>query len=112
MLKITTAIFATLFVLQTNAQIKKGSILVGGQITANSSKTNSVFQSLPNPYTQTNVEKSSLFGLNIGTAFKENKVIGLNFAFAANNETRESSPNNIYSQKINRNEIGLFLQTI
>ena len=108
MLKITTAIFATLFVLQTSAQIKKGAILLGGQIAASSNKSSSFIQFTPTSYTQNNTQKASVFGLNIGTAIKENKVLGLSFSTSSNKETRENSPNNIYTEKINQNEIGLF----
>lgn len=85
MIKITTAVIATLFVLNTNAQIKKGITLLGGQISANSSKINVGAQSfpIPNPYPvnpQNLVSKASLIGIKIGTAFKENKVIGINLS--------------------------------
>jgi hypothetical protein len=108
MLKITIAIIATLFVLQTNAQIKKGKVLLGGQIAANSNESKSVSQSPLNPYNQTNTQKSSLFGLSLGYAVKENKVIGFSFSSIANKETRFFSPNSTSSFKNNQNEIGVF----
>jgi Outer membrane protein beta-barrel domain len=108
MIKITTVLFAILFALQANAQIKKGSILLGGQIAANSNESKEVSPGFPTPISQTRTQKSSLVGLNIGTAIKENKIIGLNFNSSVIKENSEFSPNSTSSNKVNQFEIGLF----
>ncbi len=113
MLKITTLFIAILFATNANAQIKKGTTLLGGQIAANSSKTDITSQSfpLPNPYpinAQNLTYKATLIGINIGTAFKENKVIGLNFSTSTQKETDYYPSYDTSSTKINQNEIGVF----
>jgi hypothetical protein len=113
MIKITIAFIATLLVLNTNAQIKKGNTLLGGQIAANSSKFNSVIQYVPtpNPYpinAQSISSKASLIGINIGTAFKENKVIGLNFSTNTQKQTDYYPFYDTSSSKTNQYEIGIF----
>jgi hypothetical protein len=108
MLKISTLFIAILFATQTNAQIKKGKVLLGGQVAATSNESNGVSQSPLNPYTQNNTQKTSLFGLSLGYAVKENKVIGFSFSSLANKETRFFSPNNTSTSKTNQNEIGVF----
>lgn len=70
--------------LSSNAQINKGTVLLGGGISGNSSKTGE------GP-AQT---KNSWFSLapSIGFAVKENKVIGINLFYSHNKYAYNSSP--------------------
>jgi hypothetical protein len=108
MLNIPTLFIVILFAINANAQIKKGTTLLGGQIAANSGKSNVVTQTLPAPSTQNNTQKSSVVGINIGTAFKENKVVGLNFITTINKDETDFSSINTSTNKSNQYEIGLF----
>jgi hypothetical protein len=108
MLKITTLFIAILFATQTNAQIKKGKVLLGGQAAAGTSKSNIVTPSTPVSTTEINEKKSSLFGINIGTAYKENKVIGISFITSKIKETRDYFTSNSFSGKTNQYEIGVY----
>ena len=62
-----------------NAQIRKGSILLGGQI----SSYNSTIDYSTNQKSQKN--NSSTFNVSVGKAFKENSVVGLTLAFNLSN---------------------------
>ncbi len=112
MLKITTAIIAILFVLHSNAQIKKGTTLLGGQIGANSNEINIINQSypFPSPYpiTQDITNKSLVIGINIGTAFKENKVIGFTFTTLSQKGTSFYTSFDTSSSKENQYQVGVF----
>jgi hypothetical protein len=114
MLKITTAVIATLFVLNTNAQITKGKILLGGQISAASNKVSIVSQSFPSPFpnplpsTQTNSNKATIVGISIGKAIKENRVVGFNFTTYSSNDKRTSVGFDTTSRKANQHEVGVF----
>lgn len=70
--------------LSSNAQINKGTVLLGGGISGNSSKTGE------GP-TQT---KNSWFSLapSIGFAVKENKVMGINLSYSRNKYAYNYSP--------------------
>ncbi len=114
MLKITTAFVATLFMLNTNAQITKGKILVGGQISAASNKSSIVSQPFPNPLpnpfpsTQANSNKAAVIGISIGKAIKENKVVGFNFTTYSFNDKRTSVGFDTTTIKSNQYEVGVF----
>jgi hypothetical protein len=114
MMKILTALIATLFVLHTNAQITKGKVLVGGQISAGSSKTNILSQPfqnpLPNPFptNQTISNKLAIIGISIGKAIKENKVVGINFTTYSFNDRQTNIAFDTTSRKANQYEFGVF----
>jgi hypothetical protein len=114
MIKITTLVIAILFVLNTNAQIKKGKVLVGGQISAGSSKTSIVSQPFPSPLpapfpsTQTISNKVATIGISVGKAIKENKVVGFNFTTFSLNEKQAITSFDTTSRKTNQYEVGVF----
>jgi hypothetical protein len=112
MIKITIAFIATLFVLNTSAQITKGKFLVGGQISVASNKVSSVSQTFPSPIpipsTQTNSNKAAIIGISIGKAIKENKVIGFSFTTYSSNDKLTSVGFDTTSRKANQYEVGFF----
>jgi hypothetical protein len=108
MLKITTLFIATIFAVKANAQIKKGTLLLGGQIGANSSKLNIVNTSSLPLGPQTIDYKSALLGVNIGTAFKENKIMGLNFNVLSQKEKTSYPVYDTTNTKVNIYQIGVF----
>jgi hypothetical protein len=113
MIKITTAFIATLFVLNTNAQITKGKFLVGGQISAGSSKTSIVSQPFPSPLppapnTQTISNKVATIGISVGKVIKDNGVVGFNFTTFSLNEKQANASFDTTSRKTNQYEIGVF----
>ncbi len=112
MLKITTAVIATLIVLNANAQITKGKILVGGQISVASNKASIVSQPFtsptPIPSNQTNSNKATIIGISIGKAIKENKVVGFNLTTYSSNDKQTNVSFDTTSRKTNQYEVGVF----
>jgi Outer membrane protein beta-barrel domain len=66
--------------LASTAQIKKGAILLGGQLGFNNSSSDYTSNTPPNtPQNQKN--KGANFGIAIGTAIKDNVVVGINAGY-------------------------------
>jgi hypothetical protein len=97
-----TLTVATLFTLAASAQIKKGAILIGGQISFGNSKTD---------YHSTRPDQkysSAYYNISAGTAVKENTVIGL---YAGYGYFRYDDINNVYQTVKNDNySFGVFLR--
>ena len=87
MRKIIFTILLTSFGLITNAQIKKGATLLGGQI----SFGNRQFEDDISKYEY----KNSLISVNVGRAIKENTVVGIGFGYSwySNYNSFDSSTN-------------------
>ena len=86
-----------------NAQIKKNSILLGGQLFYYNE--NYSYNNLPNQK-----RESGTIGVSIGKAFKENSVFGLNLSFSPMKETNLFTGNDTVTTKYNRFEIGGFFR--
>lgn len=110
MLKITTLLISTFFITNINAQIKKGALILGGQIGVNTWQTSKSSSPLinPSPGNQYIKNNSSNVGLNIGTAFSENKVIGLDFMRSNTKESVSYQINDTGFAKSNLNELGAY----
>ena len=114
MKKITTIFAFALFVINANAQIKKGSVLLGGQIAVLSNKKEIVNQPypypgpVPSPITQNTLQKAIVVGINIGTAIAQNKILGINFTSASNNVSYFNTAFDTSSAKANQYTIGVF----
>ncbi len=94
-----------------NAQIKKGTLLVGGQIYASKYKRDFYNSSYPTPQPNTYQNDESKYvnvGISIGKAIKENKVIGFNFNTANFKQTYFYNPTETSVSKRNINEAGIF----
>lgn len=98
-------IFFTLLVFITSnssAQIKKQSVLLGGQLFYNNVKVE--------------VEKlksnsqSGTIGVSVGKAYKENSVVGININFSPIRQTNYLSLNDTVDLTYNRLDIGAFLR--
>ncbi len=99
-----------LFVVCANAQIKKGAVLIGGQISASSNKSESQ-NNPPNLFLNSSVNNASVIGFNIGTAFKQNKIAGINFTTSSTTSTNTNSINDVSTNTNNTNGIGLFYRS-
>ncbi len=97
LLLITIAVNTT-----TNAQIKKGAVLLGGQIAVAYSDNNGTNNS------QT-VQKNNatIFNLSVGKAIKENTVIGIKAGYGGNKNKTTSGPNS-YNNDVKFYNAGLF----
>lgn len=86
----------------SSAQIKKGAILLGGQLS----------------YYNEKIEKGNTdqkyqggtFGISLGKAFKENKVVGFNFAFSPNKQDNIFNGNDTFNLNYKRFDIGAFFR--
>ena len=94
------------------AQIKKGTLLVGGQISAGKNDRSINYSSFPipqpTPYYQNDKLKYVNVGISIGKAIKDNKIIGLNFNLANYKQTYFYTPTETSVSKNNLNEAGIF----
>ena len=96
-----------------NAQIKKGTVLLGGQIASGSFKReNSNSNSFPQPIptNRKEVSRSFTIGISAGKTIKENTVIGFIFNTGNDKQTVNYSPTEFFTQKSSYNETGLFLR--
>ena len=85
-----------------SAQIKKGSILLGGQLYYSNSKTQSE-----------NINQKSengTIGVSLGKAFRENSVVGFNFSFSPTRQTALFSGSDTFDVTYNRFNIGAFFR--
>ena len=85
-----------------NAQIKEGSILLGGQI--NYSNSNNEYS--PNQPEQKN--HNATFTVSVGKAFKQNSVYGVSLSYGNATYDTYSSNNNYYNTKIDSYSAGIF----
>ncbi len=111
MIKNLTLVVLVFISFCANAQIKKGSILVGGQISAGKFERDiSNFFPIPQPlpFDQNEEAKFLNVGISIGKAIKDNKVIGINFNTATNKQTTFLNQTESITSKNNFNEAGLF----
>jgi hypothetical protein len=85
-----------------SAQIKKGSLLLGGQI----HYSNSSNEYSPNQSEQTN--HNTTFSVSVGKAFKENSVYGINLSYGNASSNNNDGNNNYYKAKTNLYNAGIF----
>ena len=85
-----------------SAQIKKGSVLLGGQIYY----SNSSNEYSPNQSEQAN--HNTTFSVSVGKAFKENSVYGINLSYGNAAYNNNYSNNTYYNTKINSYSAGIF----
>lgn len=90
------------------AQIKKGAVLLGGQLGFNNSTSDVTF-SPPNPpnTTQNQKNKGGNFNIAIGKAVAENAVIGLNAGYSGGKNENTSGVNS-FTSKYNQYNAGVF----
>ncbi len=103
MKKIVT--FTTVFTccyLFTTAQIKKDAMLLGGQVSVYSAKN---ANNTNPPDTKYN---NSLLSLNIGTAFKQNNIIGIYGAYGQGKSVNQYSSTSTYALKQSNYRAGIF----
>ena len=97
------------------AQIKKGTLLVGGQISAGKSDNNYNQSGYPFPqpipYFQNDNFKYTNVGVSIGKAVKDNRVIGFNFNTANFKQTFFYNLTESSKAKGNQNEAGVFYRS-
>lgn len=86
-----------------HAQIEKGSVLLGGQISYNNTK---IYQT--NQPTETN--ESGVFSVSAGKAFKENQVWGLTFTYSPNSQHNYFTGENYGINKSTSYGAGLFFR--
>lgn len=111
MIKNLTLVVLVFISFCANAQIKKGSILVGGQLSAGKFERDiSNFFPIPQPLPFDPNEEAKFLnvGISIGNAIKENKVIGINFNTATTKQTIFLNQTESITSKNNFNEAGLF----
>ncbi len=84
----------------SNAQIKRNSILLGGQL--------SYFNDRNQSENSTQNYESGRIGISIGKAIKENSVVGINFTYTPNKQENMHSGLDSFTTKSNRYEIGGF----
>ena len=103
MTKIYGILFFTLLSFTLNAQIKKNSILLGGQLSYYNEKYN-----VDNIADQKRV--STTIGISLGKAFKENSVFGINLSYSPTKETNIFAGSDTYTSKHNRFDLGVFFR--
>lgn len=92
--------------LMGTAQIKKGAILLGGQLSYNSNSNAYWNVNQPN---QTNQKSSGgNFNIAIGKAFKENTVTGVNIGFGSSKSDNFYNGSTYYNSHSNQYNLGLF----
>ena len=98
-----------------NAQIKKGTFLVGGQISAGKEERSNYNPSYPIPQPNPNIQNDEYkyvnVGISIGKAIKDNRVIGFNFNTANFNESLFYNSTETSLSKNNRNDAGIFYRS-
>ncbi len=85
-----------------SAQIRKGSILLGGQLYYSNSKTQSE-----------NLDQKSDYGsigISLGKAFKENSVVGFNISFSPTSQTNIRYGTDTLDLEFNQFNIGAFFR--
>jgi hypothetical protein len=114
MKKLTLVFAIGLFTINANAQIKKGAVLLGGQIAGLSSKSEIINQPFPSPgpipapSTQNITQKITVIGLNVGAAIAQNKILGINFSTASSNQSYLNTGYDTASSKRNQYTVGAF----
>ena len=94
--------FSISFFLSAHAQIKKKSILLGGQIAfVNSSINYSTMQS-------NQKEKDAAFNISIGKAIKDNSVYGINISYQPSTIKNFFNGAAFINQKVNQYSFGAF----
>lgn len=91
-----------LFSLAVNGQIKKQSILLGGQIYYYNHKNQ-----IDNLNQKT---QNGTFSISIGRVFKENKIVGINFSFSPIRQSNYLYGNDTANFMLNRFDLGLFFR--
>lgn len=86
----------------TTAQIKKGSILLGGQLSYYNDKYENA--------TMNQQYRGGSFGISLGKAFKENSVAGFNFAFSPGKQDNIVTGNDTFSVTNKRTDAGVFFR--
>ena len=109
----TLTLFAILFIcLAANAQIKKGTVLIGGQISAGTFERNINYPIFPTSPPTPNFENDNfrflIVGVSVGKAIKDNQVIGFNFNTVNFKQTYFFNANQSTVAKNNLNEAGIF----
>ncbi|MDH7463633.1 hypothetical protein QEG73_20200 [Chitinophagaceae bacterium 26-R-25] len=102
MTKILFSFLVTLFAVTANAQINKGSVLLGGDVGFGDHKNSSNYSS--------NTYNTGSISLSIGKAIKENKVVGISLGFSSAKQVYNpiTAGYDTTSQKTNRYNIGFF----
>ncbi|MBV4357812.1 hypothetical protein [Pinibacter aurantiacus] len=102
MTKILFSCLVTLFAVTANAQINKGSVLLGGDVNFGDYKNSSNYSS--------NSYNAGGISLSFGKAIKENKVVGISLGFSSSKQiaTPANPGYDTSSQKTNRYNIGFF----
>jgi hypothetical protein len=85
--------------LLTNAQIKKGSTLLGGQL--------SIYNRQYENVDDVNERKTSLISASVGRAVKENTVVGIDFGYSWDNSYYSYDSSTL---KFHQNNIGAFFR--
>jgi hypothetical protein len=83
-----------------SAQIKKGSILLGGQLSYYTDKIE-----IGNDEQQ---YSAGTFGISLGKAIKENRVLGFNFGFSPGKQENIRRGSDTFNLSINRFDVGVF----
>jgi hypothetical protein len=86
--------------ISTSAQIKKKSILLGGELNYYNDKTQ--IENLQEKY------EGGSIGISIGKAFKENSVVGFNFSLSPSEQTYFPNGNEMITFTNKRYDIGVF----
>lgn len=109
MIKSLTLLVLVFISFCVNAQIKKGTFLIGGQLSAGKfeREPNYPFPQ-PTPYFQGDNFKYVNVGISIGKAIKNNQVIGFNFNTATSKQTISNNGTESTLSKNNLNEVGIF----
>ena len=96
------ATIITILNLTVSAQIKKGSILLGGQIGFNDSKVDY------NNAQPDQKNKNSLFNISVGTAIRENKVLGASITYGQSDFDQNYNSNAFVNSRGNQYGIDIF----
>ena len=100
MRKYCIAILLMIITSLSNAQIKNSSILLGGQLSYYSNKSD--IDNFDQKF------ESGRIGISIGKAIKENSVIGINFTYSPYKQNNVLSGQDTFSTVYNRYDIGAF----
>src|SRR6185369_8181055 len=102
MSKLYTIVTVLFLSASLNAQIKKQSILLGGQLSyySDQNRTDNLHQEA----------QSGTIGVSVGKAYKDNYIIGINLNYSPLKQTNFLSGNDTVTTKFNGFQIGAFLR--
>lgn len=94
----------TFFSLTAHSQVRKGTLLVGGQLSYTDSKVDWVTSQPDQKFNR------AIIGINVGTAFRENRVVGFYGQYSHIRDRNNFYPGYLYNTDGNTYNAGIFLR--